>query len=72
VVLTTKEPGKVYVKCTLRGEPARIILELKERGIVRSVREAIVQGILAYYERISDQDLRTAQARTRRRLEEEI
>jgi len=69
--LTQKEPGKVYVKCTLRGEPARIVLELKERGIVRSAREAVVQGLLAFYEKITEQDLRIAQARTRRRFEEE-
>jgi len=61
----------VYVKCTLRGEPAHIFMELKERGIVRSAREAVVQGLLAFCERVTEQDLRTAQARTRRRFEGE-
>jgi len=42
VVLTLKEPETVYVKCTLRGEPARIVAELKERGVVKSAREAVV------------------------------
>ena len=69
--MTLKEPEKVYVKCTLEGEPARIILELKERGIVKSVREAVVQGLLSFYERTMDRDLKWAQARASRRIEEE-
>ena len=69
--MTLKETDKVYVKCTLRGEPARIVVELKERGIVRSVREAVVQGLLTFYEKTMERDLKRAQARTSRRLEEE-
>ena len=69
--MTLKEPDKVYVKCTLRGEPARIFLELKERGVVRSVREAVVQGLLAVYERTMERDLRRAQVRASQRIEEE-
>lgn len=70
-MLTLKDPRKVYVKCTLRGEPARIILELKERGIVKSVREAVVQGLLTFYEKTMERDLKRAQARTSLRLERE-
>jgi hypothetical protein len=55
----------------LRGEPARIVRELKGRGIVKSVREAVVQGLLLLYERTTERDLRRAQARASRRLEEE-
>jgi len=72
VVLTLKEPETVYVKCTLRGEPARIVAELKERGVVRSVREAVVHGLLALYEKTMERDLKRAQARASRRLEEEV
>lgn len=61
----------MYVKCTLKGEPACIVLKLKERGIMRSSQEVVVQGFLAFYEEVTEQDLRTAQARTRRRFEEE-
>jgi hypothetical protein len=70
-VLTLKEPETVYVKCTLRGEPARIVAELKERGVVRSVREAVVQGLLVFYDKTMERDLKRAQARASRRLEEE-
>jgi len=69
--LTRKETDKVYVKCTLRGEPARIVVELKERGVVRSVREAVVHGLLALYEKTMERDLKRAQVLASRRLEEE-
>ena len=44
--MTLEKPERVYLKCTLRGDPALIVLELKERGIVGSVREAVVHGLL--------------------------
>ena len=70
--VTKKEnKEKLHVKCTLTGEPARIVLELKERGIVRSVREAVVHGILAFYERTVERDLKNAQAKASLRLQEE-
>ena len=68
-----REPNeKLYVKCTLTGEPARMVLELKERGIVRSVREAVVHGILAFYEKTAERDLKNAQAKASLRLQEEV
>ena len=61
----------VWVKCELEGKPARIVRELKRRGMVKSVREAVVQGLLTYWDQVMMRDLREAQARTSRRLEEE-
>lgn len=69
--LKKESSEKLHVKCTLTGEPARIVLELKERGIVRSVREAMVHGILAFYERTAERDLKRAQASASLRLQEE-
>lgn len=60
----------LYVKCVLRGEPAKIVRELKSRGLVKSVREAVVQGLLLLYEKTAERDLKRAQARAGRRLEE--
>lgn len=59
---------KIYVKCTLSGEPARIVRELKARGVVASVREAVVHGILEYYEKILKRDLEREQLKASRRL----
>jgi len=66
------EDVKVFVRCTLRGEPARIVRELKERGVVASVREAVVHGLIALYERTAERDLKRAQAHASLRLQEEI
>ena len=66
----TGREDRLYVKCILRGEPAKIVRELKERGIVKSVREAVVQGLLLLHERMAERDLRMAQARASRNLEE--
>ncbi len=58
----------IYVRCTLSGEPARIVRELKERGVVASVREAVVHGILTYYEKVLQRDLDQARLRASQRL----
>ena len=62
--------ARVYVKCVLVGEPAEVIFELKRRGLVRSVREAVSLGLLCYMERVNDRDLRAIQARAGRDLGE--
>ena len=58
----------VYVRCTLEGKPAEIVRELKRRGIVKSYREAVVQGILTYWDQVMVRDLREAQAQTSSRI----
>jgi hypothetical protein len=52
----------VHIRCSIKGEPAELLRELKERGVVSSVREAVVHGILAFYERTIERDLKRAQA----------
>ena len=69
--MTLEKPERVYLKCVLRGDPALIVLELKERGIVGSVREAVVQGLFVFYEKILERDLRRAQVASARRIAEE-
>ena len=68
--MTIEKPERVYLKCTLRGDPALIVIELKERGIVGSMREAVVQGLFAFYESILERDLRRAQVASKRIAEE--
>ena len=66
--MSQNEPDIVYVKCELEGKPAKIIKELKRRGMVKSVREAVVQGILTYWDQVMVRDLREAQAQTSARI----
>ena len=67
-----EKPRKVEVRCTLREEPARIVLELKERGVVANVREAVVHGLLAFHEKILDRDLKEAHVKASKRLDDEF
>ena len=48
----------VYVKLRLVGEPARIIREQKARGTYVSVRDVVVQGLLALEKETLEMELR--------------
>jgi hypothetical protein len=67
-----KPTQKVNIKCMVVGEPAEIFLELKRRGIVRSARDAFIQGIMCLNDKILHRDLKIAQLKASRRLEEEF
>ena len=66
--MSQEETEIVWVKCELEGKPARIVKELKRRGVVKSVREAVVQGLLTYWDQMMVRDLREAQAQTGARI----
>jgi len=42
---------KARINTKVKGEPARIFIELKQRGLVRSNTDAVIQGILASMKR---------------------
>jgi len=48
--------AKVRINIKLEGEPAKILLELKKRGLVLSNRDAVVEGILALHEKVLQRD----------------
>lgn len=58
--------AKVRINCVIRGEGARVLMELKRKGIVSSNREAVVAGLLALYNDIVQRSLREARLRTLR------
>ena len=64
--------ARVNIKCAVIGEPARIFFELKRRGIVRSARDAFVQGIISLHEKVVARDLQLAQLKASQRLEDEL
>ncbi|MEM3629258.1 MAG: hypothetical protein QXE06_07825 [Candidatus Bathyarchaeia archaeon] len=51
---------KVRLSLILYGDTAKILLELRARGVVRSFADAINQGIRLLYDRIIEQDIRCA------------
>ena len=63
---------KVYVRCVLEGDVARMFRELESRGLVKSVREAVYHGITAYYEKVMERDLLEARAKTSLQLADEL
>ena len=51
-----REPRTVRLNTEIRGEPASMLLSLKERGLVNSFTDAIVQGIVMLYEKAVQRD----------------
>lgn len=72
VMLNSGKPRRVWVNFPLSGEIAEVYLQLKERGIVHSTRDALAQGLRCLQERVTEQDLKRAQLRASKRLEEEL
>jgi hypothetical protein len=67
---TRKEP-KVRVNTLITGEPAEILLELKQRGIVTSHSDAVIQGLLAFHEKVVQRDLARERLKSLRAGKEE-
>lgn len=51
---------RVRLSLALRGEIARILIELRRRGVIRSYSDGVCQGIRLFYEKVLEQDLRSA------------
>jgi Arc/MetJ-type ribon-helix-helix transcriptional regulator len=51
---------KVRLSLTLWGETAKILRELRARGVVRSYSDCINQSVRLFYEKILEQDIRYA------------
>lgn len=51
---------KIRLSMTLFGETAKILAELRARGVIRSYSDGVCQGIRLLYEKILEQDLRSA------------
>ena len=66
-----KESNRVHIRCLIDGEPARILTELKNRGLVRSHVDAICQGLVCLWERVVKRQLEEAQLKASKKLEEE-
>jgi len=65
------EKQKVRINCEIRGEPARIYLDLKRRGLIISARDAVVQGLTHLYEEILQRDLQEAKVKASRKFDED-
>ena len=55
---------EVRINGTLRDEPARVLLELKKRGLCRTNLDGISQGLLILWERVLDRDAKQLRVQT--------
>jgi hypothetical protein len=61
---------KIRINTTVTGEPAKWLDEWKRRGLVTSYTDAIIQSLRAFKEKVTEQDLKSAQLNNIRIIEE--
>ena len=54
---------------TVVGEPAQWLTEWKKRGLVTSYTDAIIQALRVFNEKLTEQDLKSAQLDNIKRIE---
>ena len=52
---------KIRINTTVTGEPAKWLNEWKRRGLVTSYTDAVIQALRAFNEKVTEQDLKSAQ-----------
>jgi hypothetical protein len=55
--IADKPQTRVRINTEIEGEPAKILLELKKRGLVSDNTDAVNQGLLVLYDRTLRRDL---------------
>lgn len=55
--LADKPQTRIRINTEIEGEPAKILLELKNRGLVSDNTDAVNQGLLVLYDRTLKRDL---------------
>lgn len=61
---------RVRLNMTVEGEPAEWLGEWKERGLITSYTDAVVQALRAFNEKVTEQDLKSVQLNNLRILED--
>jgi hypothetical protein len=67
---TENSDHKIRINTIVVGEPARWLNEWKRRGLVTTYTDAIIQALRTFNEKITEQDLKTAQLGNIQRIEE--
>jgi len=62
--------SKIRINTIVIGEPAKWLIEWKRRGLVTSYTDAIIQALRVFNERLTEQDLKSAQLGNIQRYEE--
>jgi len=62
--------SKIRINTVVIGEPAKWLIEWKRRGLVTSYTDAIIQALRTFNEKLTEQDLKSAQLGNIQRIEE--
>ena len=54
---------KIRINTVIMGEPAALLNEWTRRGLVTSYTDAIIQALRVFNEKVTEQDLKSAQLR---------
>jgi hypothetical protein len=66
----TSNGSKIRINTIVIGEPAKWLIEWKRRGLVTSYTDAIIQALRTFNEKLTEQDLKSAQLGNIQRIEE--
>ena len=69
--IISKQAREIRINCSIDGEAAEILSQLKRRGIVGSNRDCVVQALLVFNEKIVDRDLKQARLRNLQEIEDD-
>ncbi len=61
---------KIRINTVVIGEPAQWLNNWKMRGLVTSYTDAIIQALRVFNEKLTEQDLKSAQLGNMQRIEE--
>jgi len=61
---------KIRINTVIIGEPAAWLNEWKRRGLVTSYTDAIIQALRVFNEKLTEQDLKSAQLDNIKRIED--
>ena len=61
---------RIRINTVVIGEPAKWLDEWKRRGLVTTYTDAIIQALRTFNEKITEQDLKSAQLGNIQRIEE--
>lgn len=67
-----KKNARIRINMIVDGEPAQWLSEWKQRGIVTTYTDAVVQALRAYNDKITEQDLKLVQLKNMKSIGEEF
>ena len=68
---TNLNETKIRINTTVTGEPAEWLSKWKRRDLITSFSDGVVQALRTFKEKVTEQDLKSAQLGNIKRLEDE-